>query len=207
MAHCSASTTSTIEAALRGTTTPAEPSAAIDRSDTRIEMRRAAEPVRAELIARQVLEESAREIPMPAEGFLSIAVVWGSKEGAVDIDAYVKPSPLVGEINFSTKETPEGRLLKDIQQSNPNRAGAWEVVEVQHAALHDTTCWLDLYKNIDGERVDGLVRIRYADRTADVPFSFSGLGDKAAGRSQREGNACWIKIDVLGVLQAQGGRK
>lgn len=198
---CSASATSVVESALSGNKTPAEPSASINRSDTRIELRRAVG--RVAVTPKQLLTDLAKEIPVPEEGFLSIASVWGSKEGAVDVDLWVQPSPSASEIYFENMKTPEGRLLSDVQKSNPKRRGSWEVVEVQRASLRDMTCWLNLYASDAKSRVDGLVRITYANRAVDVHFSFSGPGDGADGKANRDANSCWTQIDVAKIWSAK----
>jgi hypothetical protein len=71
---------------------------------------------------------------------------------------------------------------------------SWEAVEIETAILADTTCWLNLYRG-SGGKIEGVVRIMFDERTANVPFTFPAIaGDKAAGRSRRDGNPCWVKI-------------
>ena len=210
LAHASASAPSMIKAALRGDARPAEPGATVDRGDTRVAMLRAGAKTRVDVepvSAPAALVEAARVIALPKKGFVRLYLLWGTGTENCDMDFWVKASPSAEEIYFQNKETPEGRLLRDVVRSKPigdasEWHGTWEVVELKEAAIRDTSCYLNLFKNIGGAEIDGLVRIVYADRTADIPFTFKGEGNKAGARDARDTSPHWKKIDVTGALTA-----
>lgn len=215
-----------VERALSGVTNASVPRAEIDLSDTKLEIhkvgaRRAesgpsavppaptlpeleeeqkpAEPVTVER-ERVELAKAVAAIPKPKAGFLSIAAVWVSEDSQADIDIWVRPHPKAQEICFSRKETPEGRLLRDVITpgdglSDGNWRALWEVIEVKKTALDETSCWINHYAG-SGARIEGVVRLLFDGRAVDVPFSFEGNGDGCRGRVNREESDCWLAIDV-----------
>ena len=108
------------------------------------------------------LQEVAREIPLPREGMLSIAAVWGSSEGRVDIDLWVKPTPQAAEINFKNKKTPEGQLLRTFLPPPQGHKGrTWaisgELVGHNRTAIRDTPSWPNRYAQGWAGSAGGLV--------------------------------------------------
>lgn len=170
----------------RGDTSP-ERSEPIPRTATRLVDRR--------------VQTVLRSVPKPKPGSLVIAAVWVAEgnAGKADVDLYVRPHPEAGELNFRHRSSAEGKYLRDIRSArkslNDETWGAsWEAVEMEAVHLENATCWLNLYRGCGG-KIEGVVRVVFDGRTADVPFTFPPIaGDEAAGHIKRAGNACWIEV-------------
>ena len=95
----------------------------------------------------------------------------------------------------------EGEYLRDIRAAGNSLAdktwgASWEAVEITAAQLHEATCWMNLYHG-SGGRIEGVVRVVFDERTADIPFGFPAIaGDGAKGRISRHDNPCWIEIGL-----------
>lgn len=216
LASCSPGPELVVERALNGASSSISADT-IDRQDTEVAIRtvRRAAPQTNEEPApvalpetppAERLQEAAKVLPAARAGFCTIAAVWTSQDGQADVDLWVRPAPGSKELNFQATESPEGRYLRDIRvaqhyRDNLEWKATWECVEVRAAALDRPTCYLNLYRN-SGADVDGIVRIQLGERTTNIPFRFSGMGDEADGRHARDTSSSWVKIDLAAGLAA-----
>lgn len=149
------------------------------------------------------VEDILRSVPRPKPGSLVIAAAWVTEGDArtADVDLHVRAHRDSEEVNFVHRSSRDATYLRDIRAANNSLhdedwGASWEAVEISGGRIEDTTCWLDLYEGCGG-KIEGVVRVVFEDRSADVPFSFPAIdGDHASNREKREGNPCWIEIGL-----------
>ena len=158
---------------------------------------------------QRAVDAAAKKVEGPQRGNVVIGAFWyvAAKEtAAVDVDVYFRKNPKAEELYFGKKETEGGRHRGDVMRSHSdgddaNWRAAGEVIEVEDTDLGSASCWLNLYRG-NGERVEGIVRIiDPKGQVVDVPFVFSGKGDRHKDRANREKSASWVRIDLTKEAQ------
>lgn len=131
---------------------------------------------------------------------ITLAINWVSDDSECDIDMRITDTRVRQELNFSTTQTPFGRLLRDVQASGSIEGSLnarWEVAEVNHNQLGEIDLWVNAYRTNRPATVR-LIVIWKTERRETTFRMTTPTGD--GGRGPRRGSAAWREVDLVGMF-------
>jgi hypothetical protein len=168
----------------------------LDPTQTRIEMLKMDREIElTDWITRDTLPNVQMRPPTTTVGVMKIGIRWKDN---IDLDLYARPERDAETLFFEHVRSPEGYYFKD-HRSSPDRE--YEFIEFESPVdVWKVEARINFYEGAAPGGPVGEIRVEFDDKIYSDQFRIdAGHGNR--GRSGRDQDRFWTRIDVPGILK------